>query len=179
MTIAFIRHGQTDWNAAGRMQGTTDIPLNDTGREQARDAVGVLTRCRVGRDRVVAAVAGAGDRRASSPHGLDIELGRSYDLLVERNYGVGEGLTMDEILARWPDRQYPGLEPLDSVVVPRHRGVAADRRRVRRPQRGHRLPRHADPVHAGGAARAAAGSDPERIGVHGGPRRRPVAGALA
>ena len=36
MQIYFVRHGQTEWNLLGKMQGNTDIPLNDIGREQAR-----------------------------------------------------------------------------------------------------------------------------------------------
>lgn len=34
--VYFVRHGQTDWNAQGRLQGQSDIDLNDVGRAQAR-----------------------------------------------------------------------------------------------------------------------------------------------
>ena len=44
--LYLVRHGETDWNAARRIQGRTDIPLNDTGRDQARQAGELLARRR-------------------------------------------------------------------------------------------------------------------------------------
>ncbi|EAR25658.1 YhfR [marine actinobacterium PHSC20C1] len=120
--LSLIRHGQTDWNAAARMQGSSDIPLNDIGRQQARDAVEVLRGSEW--DVIVSSpLQRARETAQIIADGLGLELGRSYDLLIEREYGEGEGLTKAEIDEKWPDiLGYPGLEPLDSVVK---RGIAA------------------------------------------------------
>lgn len=121
MIVAFIRHGQTDWNREGLLQGSTDIPLNDTGREQARDALMTL------RSRPWDAVVSSPLRRARETaaiiaEGLGVELGRAYDDLVERDYGALEGTPSADAIERWPTREYPGAESLASVAS---RGAAA------------------------------------------------------
>ena len=41
-TIYYIRHGETEWNAQGKLQGAQDIPLNELGRKQAANAGNIL-----------------------------------------------------------------------------------------------------------------------------------------
>lgn len=121
MILALIRHGQTDWNRDGLLQGSSDIPLNDTGREQARDALMTL------RSRPWDAVVSSPLRRARETaqiiaDGLGIPLGAAYDGLVERDYGELEGTSSAAAIDRWPTREYPGAESLDSVAT---RGASA------------------------------------------------------
>jgi uncharacterized phosphatase len=121
MIVAFIRHGQTDWNRDGLLQGSSDIPLNDTGRAQARDAFMTL------RSRPWDAVVSSPLKRARETayiiaQGLEIPLGPAYPGLVERDYGSLEGTSAAAAIERWPDREYPGAESLDEVAA---RGEAA------------------------------------------------------
>jgi probable phosphoglycerate mutase len=121
--FAFIRHGQTNWNRDDRLQGSSDIPLNDVGREQAHQAAELL------RDEGWEAIVSSPLSRARETAEiialeLGIELGPSYAAFVERDYGVNEGGSSSEIVSKYPDRNYPGAESLASVVTRGKAGLA-------------------------------------------------------
>ena len=121
--FAFIRHGQTDWNRDDRLQGSSDIPLNDAGRAQAHEAADLL------RDEgwqviVSSPLVRARETAQIIADDLGIELGMSYPELVERDYGVHEGDSSSEMVARHPNRDYPGAESLASVVERGRAGLA-------------------------------------------------------
>ena len=102
-TILLARHGETDWNAEGRVQGHTDRPLNEAGIEQAQELAEELADERI--DAVYASdLARALDtaRAVAEPRGLSVTplIG-----LRERNFGTWEGLLDEEILERFPEAQ--------------------------------------------------------------------------
>jgi probable phosphoglycerate mutase len=105
-TLILVRHGETDWNRDRRIQGATDVPLNDTGRQQAREAASALETTLGGR-MPVAVVASDLARARETGEIIAAELGlpapRLYPQLRERGYGVAEGLSVDEYFARWGD----------------------------------------------------------------------------
>ncbi|WP_104132990.1 histidine phosphatase family protein [Cryobacterium sp. M91] len=91
-TFALIRHGQTDWNAAARIQGATDIPLNDVGRGQAADAIAPLKR--YDWDFIVSSpLSRAAETADLIGERLGLDTARRLPALIERNYGPAEGLS--------------------------------------------------------------------------------------
>ncbi|MGZ4661000.1 MAG: histidine phosphatase family protein [Arthrobacter sp.] len=90
-TFALVRHGQTDWNAQRRLQGSTDIPLNDVGRGQARDAVAVLSGYEW--DAIVSSpLSRAAETANLIAAGLGLNVTRRVPELTERSFGPAEGL---------------------------------------------------------------------------------------
>jgi broad specificity phosphatase PhoE len=111
-TIYYIRHGETAWNAEGRLQGTQDVPLNDLGRRQAARAGNILADlfARDRRDKASLAFVASPLGRARStmdfvrevlklpPGGYALD-----DRLREIGYGRWEGSTLAEMQAQDPE----------------------------------------------------------------------------
>jgi broad specificity phosphatase PhoE len=111
-TIYYIRHGETDWNAQGRLQGGRDIPLNDLGRKQATLAGGILAGLltRDGRSAqslgYVASPLGRARRTMELVRGALNLPPQGYaldDRLREIGYGRWEGSTLPEMQAADPE----------------------------------------------------------------------------
>jgi probable phosphoglycerate mutase len=108
LSIYFIRHGQTDWNAELRMQGQLDIPLNDTGRAQAARHGRVLHELIADPDQydfIASPLARASETMeiVRREMGLPPNSFRTNPLLKEIHYGGWEGSTWDELRARDPE----------------------------------------------------------------------------
>jgi probable phosphoglycerate mutase len=107
MTLLYlVRHGETDWNLNRRIQGSTDIPLNDTGRAQAVRAGRLLARRSW--DGIFASPLSRAMETASIIAGeLGLAAPGPIPALVERNYGLAEGMTDREV-----SRSFPGATPV-------------------------------------------------------------------
>jgi broad specificity phosphatase PhoE len=123
--LLFIRHARSTWNDVGRWQGQADPPLSETGLGEAR-----LLAERLRLTRHIDHIYASDLQRAATTAGIVAEaLGRTVTLdPVWRERGIGqfEGLTNDEIQARFPDEWAsmrrgpmvaPGGEPTEAVLA--------------------------------------------------------------
>jgi probable phosphoglycerate mutase len=112
--IYLVRHGETDWNLERRIQGSTDIPLNETGRAQA-GATGRLLARRSWDGVYASPLSRAFETGAIIARELGLAEPVAMPELVERNYGEAEGLTGAEIDERYPG-PVPGRESREDVA---------------------------------------------------------------
>lgn len=128
--LYLVRHGETDWNAARRIQGRTDIPLNDAGRAQASRAAELLARRRW--DAVYASPLSRAHETARIIADY-LGLGEVTDVeaFVERDYGQAEGMSFEQLEELYPEGVHaPGQETREEVaarVVPALLELAARR----------------------------------------------------
>lgn len=128
--VVLWRHGETDYNVLGKLQGQTDVPLNQTGQEQARlGARRLIDTCTPGRI-ASSDLVRARDTAAALAELVGVRVVPD-ERLRERGFGQLEGMTRDEVIAAYPDVRpstrsgYPaelGLEPIAAVAA---RGMAA------------------------------------------------------
>lgn len=114
-TLLIARHGETEWNAEGRIQGHTDIGLSEKGAEQARSLGQRLA------DRQIDVAYSSDLRRTSETAklalgGRDITLNET-PRLREYNKGIFEGMTLSEIQEKFP-AEYPKYLEKDLSYAP-------------------------------------------------------------
>jgi len=95
-----VRHGETLWNRQLKYQGQSDVPLSDEGRAQAKilserlknEKIDVIYASDLGRTIETAEI-------IAKHHGLEVI---TTPMMRELNFGLWEGMTYDEIMAKWP-----------------------------------------------------------------------------
>ena len=103
--FCLIRHGETPWNAERRIQGQLDIGLNPTGEAQAR-ALGPVLAGQHFTAVYSSDLARAWDTAALATQDLALPAVRPEASLRERHYGLYQGLTAREALARHPESHH-------------------------------------------------------------------------
>ncbi len=95
MLIYVIRHGETDWNVAKRLQGREDIPLNETGIKQAEECANVLKQVKL--DAIITSPL----KRASKMSEVIQKYHPGVPLIkderfIERDFGIMSGMTYEQ-----------------------------------------------------------------------------------
>ncbi|HZP37933.1 MAG TPA: histidine phosphatase family protein [Methylomirabilota bacterium] len=134
MRVLLVRHAETEWNRERRFQGWRDIPLSAAGCAQAECAARLLAETPLtavwssplARARETAAIIAA-------PHRLAVQESEAFK---EMGFGEWEGLTRDEVRARFPEAhrawaeapaeaRWPGAETLAAVRARALQGLQA------------------------------------------------------
>jgi len=114
MTLCWIRHGETDWNSTGRLQGRENTELNDLGKEQAVEASKYFET--EPWDVIVSSpLKRAWETAEIIASRIFIPTIYSVEEIIERSYGEASGLLPEERRLRFPDGVIPGQEDFEHL----------------------------------------------------------------
>lgn len=100
-TIGLIRHGITEWNYLGKAQGVADIPLNDTGRQQA-SAIGERLACLEKWDLIISSdLKRAAETAQIISNKINLSISHFDKRIREINCGEIEGTNEEERIEKW------------------------------------------------------------------------------
>lgn len=102
MKILLVRHGETDWNVAQRIQGSTDTPLNETGIMQAQKLAEELAKRETP---IIGVYTSKLERAAKTAECVAKKLGKECIVLPgleEINFGLWEGITWEQVEEQFP-----------------------------------------------------------------------------
>ena len=103
MKFYFARHGQTDWNTLRKVQGTTDIPLNENGIRQAYQLCGYLKENGISIKKIYTSYQTRAVQTAEIAAEQFKTVYETVKGLEEMNLGLFEGHTWDEILSMYAE----------------------------------------------------------------------------
>ena len=112
--ICLIRHGETDWNKEGRIQGKTDIPMNQAGMVQAEKCAIYLAKCKW--DVIISSPLSRAKQTALIIRKkLQVPI-MEMSSFKERDYGDAEGMTKEVRERTFPNREFPNQESRESLI---------------------------------------------------------------
>ncbi|WP_423802609.1 histidine phosphatase family protein [Neobacillus sp. SAB-20_R2A] len=112
--ICIVRHGETEWNAIGRLQGRSDIPLNEKGIKQAEESGEYLKNSQW--DVIITSPLQRAKKTAEIINTyINVPL-VVMDDFKEKSFGDAEGMTIEEIRTAFPDRNYTNQESADALI---------------------------------------------------------------
>jgi probable phosphoglycerate mutase len=94
--VCVTRHGETDWNIAGILQGWTDVPINDQGRRQAYELVGNFTHSKFSKIYSSPLIRSL-ETAEIIARSLRLDPPGRHEGLKERNFGVFQGIPKSEL----------------------------------------------------------------------------------
>jgi len=114
MKIYLIRHGETDWNVIGKLQGREDIPLNENGKMQAKICAQSLKNANC-HAIITSPLQRAKQTAEIIANELSIETIYEEIGLVERDFGKASGLMPNERIVKFPDGKYDDMESWEDM----------------------------------------------------------------